>query len=106
MCPEVEIGLGTPRESLRLVGAVEDPRLVAPRSGADHTAAMQSMAAERLRELGGMDLCGFILKKDSPSCGMERVRVYGPKGMAEKKAGSTTRACATTTSSPCSRGGG
>jgi uncharacterized protein YbgA (DUF1722 family)/uncharacterized protein YbbK (DUF523 family) len=80
ICPELEIGLGTPRESLRLVGTPERPRLLAPRSRSDYTAAMQRYAAERLESLTPLGLHGYILKKDSPSCGMERVRVYGLDG--------------------------
>ncbi|MFI5028840.1 MAG: YbgA family protein [Solirubrobacterales bacterium] len=76
VCPEVEIGLGTPRESLRLVQAPSGNRLVALKSGADHTVEMRAFASRRLKELEGLDLCGYILKKDSPSCGMERVRLY------------------------------
>lgn len=48
VCPEVGIGLGTPRESLRLVAAPGGPRLVAPRSGSDHTEAMRAHAADGL----------------------------------------------------------
>lgn len=48
VCPEVEIGLGIPRESMRLVGDPEAPRLVAPRSGNDYTDRMRAWAAERL----------------------------------------------------------
>lgn len=84
VCPEMEIGLGTPRESLRLVSIEGVPRLIAPRSGADHTVAMNRWAAQRLAELQALDLCGFILKKDSPSCGMERVRLYTPQGTAQR----------------------
>jgi uncharacterized protein YbgA (DUF1722 family)/uncharacterized protein YbbK (DUF523 family) len=80
VCPELEIGLGTPRESLRLVGTPERPQLIAPRSQSDHTAAMQQYAAERLEALAALGLHGYILKKDSPSCGMARVRVYGQNG--------------------------
>lgn len=76
VCPEMEIGLGTPRESLRLIGAAQGPRLLASRTGADHTDRMQSWAQERLEELTSLDLHGFVLKKDSPSCGLFRVRVY------------------------------
>ena len=76
VCPEVELGLGIPRESLRLVGTPEDPRLIAPRSQSDYTDAMQRFAAGCVERLASMDLHGYILKKDSPSCGMERVRVY------------------------------
>lgn len=81
ICPEVEIGLGTPRESLRLVGSPESPRLVSPKSGSDHTRAMQTWARARLEALAAQELHGYVLKKDSPSCGLFRVRVYGEKGM-------------------------
>lgn len=76
VCPELEMGLGVPRESLRLVGSLEDPDLLAPKSGSDHTEGMKTWAVNRLHELEGMALDGFVLKKDSPSCGLFRVRVY------------------------------
>ncbi len=85
VCPEMEMGLGAPRESLRLVGDVDDPALVAPKSGSDHTAAMKAYARVRLEILDGLRLSGYLLKSDSPSCGMERVRVYGDSGMPSKK---------------------
>lgn len=81
VCPEVEVGMGIPRETIRLErrdGAAT--RLVAPRSGTDHTAAMQRYARERVRALRELGLCGFVLKRGSPSCGMERVKVYGESG--------------------------
>lgn len=81
VCPEVEIGLGTPRESLRLVGDPEAPRLVAPKSASDHTKTMQTWARGRLDQLAAHNLHGYVLKKDSPTCGLFRVRVYGEKGM-------------------------
>jgi uncharacterized protein YbgA (DUF1722 family)/uncharacterized protein YbbK (DUF523 family) len=84
VCPEAEIGLGTPRESLRLVGDAARPRLVAPRSGRDLTAEMERHAAARADELAGRALRGFILKKDSPSCGRERVRVYDSNGVPSR----------------------
>lgn len=84
VCPEMEIGLGAPRESLRLEGIAGSRRLVAPRSGADHTEAMQRWARHRLEELAKLDLHGYVLKKDSPSCGMERVRIYGEGGGAQR----------------------
>jgi uncharacterized protein YbbK (DUF523 family)/uncharacterized protein YbgA (DUF1722 family) len=80
VCPEVEIGLGTPREPIRLERVGGRIRLVAPGSGADHTERMQSWAARRLAQLDRQALCGYILKKDSPSCGMERVRIHGRGG--------------------------
>jgi len=75
VCPEVELGLGTPRETLRLVRRGDDIRMVMAH-GEDHTDAMRRYAARRVAELEREDLSGYILKKDSPSCGMERVSVY------------------------------
>ncbi len=80
VCPEVELGLGTPRETLRLAGDPASPRLVFARTRDDQTEAMQAWAARRLDDLSRQDLCGYILKSKSPSCGMERVRVYGDSG--------------------------
>ncbi|HET9555355.1 MAG TPA: DUF523 and DUF1722 domain-containing protein [Anaeromyxobacteraceae bacterium] len=76
VCPEVEVGMGTPRESVRLVRLGGEVRMVGHRSGTDHTDAVRRWSEARVRELEAEDLCGYVLKKDSPSCGMERVRVY------------------------------
>ena len=84
VCPEVECGLPVPREAMRLVGDPQQPRLVTVRSGVDHTERMLTWAARRVQELAREDLCGFIFKSDSPSSGMERVKVYGPSGSPVK----------------------
>ena len=63
VCPEVELGLPIPRESLRQVGQAESPRLVAPKSGTDHTEAMTAWAQIRVEELAGVGLHGFVFKK-------------------------------------------
>ncbi|MGQ0811311.1 MAG: YbgA family protein [Nitrospiraceae bacterium] len=81
VCPEVEAGLGTPREAMRLVGDAQHPRLVTIKSGKDHTQALEMMTANRIEELKELDLSGYVFKKDSPSCGMERVRIYNERGM-------------------------
>jgi uncharacterized protein YbgA (DUF1722 family)/uncharacterized protein YbbK (DUF523 family) len=83
-CPEVEIGLGIPRETIRLEGSGDGVRLVALKSGSDHTGAMSAYSRDKAEQLAGMDLSGYILKKDSPSCGMERVKVYSGKGPPAK----------------------
>lgn len=85
VCPEVEVGMGVPREPIRLVRTGRAIRLVATRTGTDHTEAMNRWARTRLAALTREDLCGYVLKKDSPSCGMERVKVYGTEsGMPER----------------------
>lgn len=85
VCPEVECGLPVPRETMRLVGPVENPRLVTSRSGVDHTERMQAWIGQRLPDLAREDLVAFIFKKDSPSSGLMRVKVYNDSGMPEKK---------------------
>lgn len=85
VCPEVECGFGIPRESLRLVGSPNAPRLVTSRTNQDHTELMLTWARGRVVELEKEGLCGFIFKSNSPSSGMERVRVYNEQGMPVKK---------------------
>lgn len=80
VCPEVDCGLPVPREAMRLVGDPGRPRLVTNRTGIDRTEQMERWTKDRLEELSGLDLCGYICKKDSPSSGMERVKVYGAAG--------------------------
>jgi len=80
VCPEVEVGLPVPRPSLQLELQDGDVRMVMPKAARDLTRAMRSYAKSRTAALAGEDLSGYLLKKDSPSCGMERVRVYKEKG--------------------------
>jgi uncharacterized protein YbgA (DUF1722 family)/uncharacterized protein YbbK (DUF523 family) len=83
VCPEVEVGMGTPREAIHLVASREGVpsadqrvRLVGVKSGQDWTDRMAAFSSSRVRELASADLAGYVLKKDSPSCGLERVRVH------------------------------
>jgi len=84
VCPEMELGLGAPREALRLVGRSDAPRLVANDSGIDLTEAMDTYARARVGALAAEGLSGYILKRASPSCGMERVKVYSKAGMPSR----------------------
>lgn len=85
VCPEVECGMPVPRESMRLEGDPESPRLVTTRTKIDKTSQMLNWAQKRVVELEKENLMGFIFKSDSPSSGMERVKVYNEKNMAERK---------------------
>jgi uncharacterized protein YbgA (DUF1722 family)/uncharacterized protein YbbK (DUF523 family) len=78
VCPEVELGLGTPRPTIRLERRGRALRLTMPSQERDLTAEMEAYAARRVAALEGLD--GYVLKKDSPSCGMERVKVHGDAG--------------------------
>lgn len=80
LCPEVAVGLSIPREPIRLVGSAEDPRVVGVKDPTlDVTDKLKAYADEMSRAHTG--LCGYILMKGSPSCGMERVKIYHENGM-------------------------
>jgi uncharacterized protein YbgA (DUF1722 family)/uncharacterized protein YbbK (DUF523 family) len=74
VCPEVEIGLGTPREPLRLVKKQEGIRLIQPATGLDYTQQMELFSKQFLGSLDEVD--GFILKSKSPSSAIKDARVY------------------------------
>jgi uncharacterized protein YbbK (DUF523 family) len=80
VCPEVELGLGVPREPVRLVSVGGDMRMIAVQSGIDHTAAMREYAMQRVQELARARLSGYVLKAKSPSCGLRGVSVYDEAG--------------------------
>jgi uncharacterized protein YbgA (DUF1722 family)/uncharacterized protein YbbK (DUF523 family) len=84
VCPEVDIGLGIPRETIRLERSGETVKLVAPKSATDLTRRMRSYAKKKAAELAHEDLSGFVLKKDSPSCGLFRVRIYDNNGVPSR----------------------
>ena len=84
VCPEVECGFGIPRETLRLMGDPKQPHLVTSQTGIDYTDRMEAWARTRVGELENENLCGFIFKSDSPSSGMERVKIYNDEGVPRK----------------------
>ncbi|MGD8368146.1 MAG: DUF523 and DUF1722 domain-containing protein [Desulfobacterales bacterium] len=84
VCPEVECGLSIPREAMRLVGDADDPKLLTRKTKIDHTDRMKKWAAGKLKALEKEDLCGFIFKKNSPSSGLYRVKVYNETGQPGK----------------------
>jgi hypothetical protein len=76
--------MGVPRESVRLVGTQEQPRMIAERSGKDWTSEMTRFAAQRAKSLKALELSGYVFKKDSPSCGLERVRLHNQTGLPNR----------------------
>jgi uncharacterized protein YbbK (DUF523 family) len=77
VCPEVELGMGVPRPPVRLERSPRGVRMVAIASRIDHTDAMNRFAARRASELEALDLSGYVLKKNSPSCGPAGVPIHG-----------------------------
>jgi uncharacterized protein YbgA (DUF1722 family)/uncharacterized protein YbbK (DUF523 family) len=85
-CPEAGAGLGIPRPPMRLTGDPAAPRAVrVADASVDVTEQLQAYAAERIPHLG--DLSGYIFIKNSPSCGLFRVKVYRDNGMPQEQAG-------------------
>jgi uncharacterized protein YbgA (DUF1722 family)/uncharacterized protein YbbK (DUF523 family) len=80
VCPEVECGMSTPREAVRLVGTPENPKLVTQKTGVDKTDQMKAWIKKRLKALERENLCGFIFRSKSPSSGLYRIKVYGEDG--------------------------
>ena len=76
VCPEVECGLGIPRETLKLIGSPATPRLVTSDSNQDMTEMLSRFADARMHDLLKTGIHGFILKARSPSCGLDNVEVY------------------------------
>ena len=81
LCPEVECGFGTPREAMRLVGEHDRVRLLTVKTRIDLTRQMECFSRSRVAALTAENLSGYVLKKDSPTCGLERVKVYGNHGV-------------------------
>lgn len=84
VCPEVEAGFGVPRETMRLTGDAGSPTLITIKTHRDLTEPMERFSQRRVRELEPLELSGYVFKKDSPSCGMERVRIYNQHGMPNR----------------------
>ena len=85
VCPEVECGFPIPRETLRLLGDPESPRLVTTKTGQDFTQRMASWATRRVAELEAEGLCGYIFKSGSPSSGMQGVKIYDANGIPSNR---------------------
>jgi len=79
-CPEVDAGMGTPRETVALYGTLEDHKMISKKSQTDWTEKMNTYMTGRISTLGKNDLCGYIFKSKSPSCGIGRVPVYSKFG--------------------------
>ena len=91
ICPEVEMGLGVPRNSVRLIKRNDEYRLVDSMTGEDHTAKMDNYIKKLTSKLNEEEIEGFIAKTRSPSCGSNDSKVYPKAGkvpaLGEKRAG-------------------
>jgi uncharacterized protein YbbK (DUF523 family) len=84
VCPEMEIGLGAPREPVRLVGDPHAPRMLSISGAHEYTREMADYARRRVQELAALDLAGYVLKGASPSCGLRDVPVWEDAGDASR----------------------
>ncbi|PIQ97845.1 MAG: hypothetical protein COV67_02060 [Nitrospinae bacterium CG11_big_fil_rev_8_21_14_0_20_56_8] len=81
-CPELEAGLGVPREPMHLARQGNTVRVMGRESNRDWTPVLERYNRTRLNELARLDLCGYIFKKNSPSCGLKGVTLYTDRGTA------------------------
>jgi uncharacterized protein YbgA (DUF1722 family)/uncharacterized protein YbbK (DUF523 family) len=87
ICPEVDVGMGTPRETVALYGTLENHKMISKKSQIDWTGKMTKYMNGRISELGKIDLCGYIFKSKSPSCGIGRVPIYSEFGSSKVRHG-------------------
>ena len=76
VCPEVEVGMGVPREPIKLVRGGGGIRLLGVESSLDWTDRMRAWTRQRIAELDALHLAGFVLKARSPSCGVRDVPIH------------------------------
>jgi uncharacterized protein YbbK (DUF523 family)/uncharacterized protein YbgA (DUF1722 family) len=77
ICPEVEIGMGIPRDTIRIVENKEGKMLYQPETDKDFSSSMNNFSKKYIEKINYID--GFILKADSPSCGITSAKVYPKK---------------------------
>ena len=80
VCPESELGMGIPRETVDLHGSIDAPRMIGTHGHKDWTDAMNAWALKRIQGLAALNLCGFVFKKGSPSCGVRNVPLIQTDG--------------------------
>jgi len=76
VCPEVEMGMGVPREAILLTRTPGGMRAVGAESTSDYTESMRAYARRKVEELAALGLSGYVLKSRSPSCGIGDTKVY------------------------------
>jgi len=81
VCPEFECGLGVPRKHMHLEGKPDSPRLIITETRQDETKRMVIWAQKRLIQMEKEDMRGFIFKSNSPSCGINNVKVFNEKSI-------------------------
>ena len=86
-CPEVDVGMGIPRETVALYGTLYKPRMIGNKTKTDWTDKINKYTKGRINELINQDLCGYIFKAKSPSCGIGRVNVYSEFGSSKVRYG-------------------
>lgn len=84
ICPEAEAGFGTPREAMRLVGDAKKPQLITIKTERNVTKPLMMFTERKLETIETADLSGYVFKKDSPSCGIARVRIFNRQGMPSR----------------------
>ena len=82
VCPEVEVGMGVPRQPVQLIGDINEQKMQEVATGKDWTPAIVAFNKTKVLQLLEQGICGFIFKSRSPSCGTKDIPVYNGKGEA------------------------
>ena len=88
ICPEVDAGMGVPRETVALYGTLEKQKMITKESRTDWTKKMTRFKKDRIRELRKENICGYVFKSDSPSCGIGKVPIYSDFSSSRVRHGS------------------
>ena len=87
VCPEMEVGMGVPRETVALYGTLEEPKMISKKSKIDWTERMNRYLKDRINQLTRDELSGYIFKSKSPSCGIARVPVFSETDRSKARHG-------------------
>ena len=87
VCPEMEVGMGVPRETVALYGTLEEPKMISKTTKTDWTQPMNHYLKDRIKKLTHDDLSGYIFKSKSPSCGIARIPVYSESDRSKARHG-------------------
>jgi len=88
ICPEVDAGMSVPREAVALYGTLEKQKMITKGNQTDWTKKMVRFKKDRIRELRKENICGYVFKSNSPSCGIEKVPIYSEFSSSRVRYGS------------------
>jgi len=84
VCPEADLGMGIPRPTIRLEKQKNDIKLICPSTNKDYSKQMNNYGLKKVKEFKKNELDGYIFKRSSPSCGINKLKVFRDDGSIER----------------------